>query len=117
MPYLTLIIKNLKKFFQFEITALDDQKIKRRFKASNFSKFTVISHLCCNIPLTLQDDWNHIKFNLNDFMQRAFNTRYVECVEVKIHGNCRLRRIFFSAQDYSLESLDYEYAISLPAAK
>jgi hypothetical protein len=31
-----MIIKNLKKYFSFEVTVLDDKGIKRRFRASNY---------------------------------------------------------------------------------
>jgi hypothetical protein len=111
MPFISIIVKNLNKYFQFEITILDDKNIKRRFKASNFNKQTRVGHLCCTIPLTLTEGWNHIKFNLDEFTQRAFNTRFVECIEVKLHGNCRLRRIFFSANDYIIDSMDFEYSL------
>ena len=31
-----MIIKNMKKYFSFEVTVLDDKGIKRRFRASNY---------------------------------------------------------------------------------
>jgi hypothetical protein len=31
-----MIIKNLKKYFSFEVTVLDDKGVKRRFRASNY---------------------------------------------------------------------------------
>ena len=36
MPTLVLLMKHLRKYFSFEVTILDDKKIKRKFKASNF---------------------------------------------------------------------------------
>ncbi|KAI0217592.1 hypothetical protein L0F63_000110, partial [Massospora cicadina] len=36
LPHIVFIVKNLKKFFSFEITTLDDRGIVRRFRASNF---------------------------------------------------------------------------------
>lgn len=36
LPFLVMVIKNLKKYFSFEVQVLDDQGIKRRFRASNF---------------------------------------------------------------------------------
>merc|ERR1719343_149416 len=35
LPFLVMILKNLKKCFSFEVTVLDDKKIRRRFRASN----------------------------------------------------------------------------------
>lgn len=31
-----MIIKNLKKYFTFEVQVLDDKNMKRRFRASNY---------------------------------------------------------------------------------
>ncbi|RZB81760.1 Cilia- and flagella-associated protein 20 isoform C [Glycine soja] len=36
LPFLVLIVKNLKKYFTFEIQVLDDKNVRRRFRASNF---------------------------------------------------------------------------------
>lgn len=36
LPFLVMIVKNLKKYFTFEIQILDDKNVRRRFRASNF---------------------------------------------------------------------------------
>jgi hypothetical protein len=36
MPTLVLLMKHLRKYFAFEVTVLDDKKVKRVFRASNF---------------------------------------------------------------------------------
>jgi hypothetical protein len=36
LPFLVMIIKNLKKYFSFEVTIIDDRNIRRRFRASNY---------------------------------------------------------------------------------
>lgn len=36
LPFLVMIIKNMKKYFSFEVQVLDDKGIKRRFRASNY---------------------------------------------------------------------------------
>jgi len=36
LPFLVMIIKNLKKFFSFEVEVLDDKNMRRRFRASNY---------------------------------------------------------------------------------
>merc|ERR1740138_1266052 len=40
LPFLVMIIKNLKKYFSFEVKVLDDKNIRRRFRASNFQSTT-----------------------------------------------------------------------------
>ena len=36
LPFLVIIVKNLKKYFTFEVTVLDDKNVHRRFRASNY---------------------------------------------------------------------------------
>lgn len=36
LPFLVMIIKNMKRFFSFEVQVLDDKNMKRRFRASNY---------------------------------------------------------------------------------
>jgi len=36
LPFLVMIIKNLKKYFSFEVTIIDDRNVRRRFRASNY---------------------------------------------------------------------------------
>lgn len=36
LPFLVLIVKNLNKYFSFEIEVLDDKEQTRRFRASNY---------------------------------------------------------------------------------
>lgn len=36
LPFLVMIIKNLKKYFSFEVQVLDDKNVRRRFRASNY---------------------------------------------------------------------------------
>lgn len=44
LPFLVMIVKNLKKYFTFEIQVLDDKNVRRRFRASNFQvcKFALV---------------------------------------------------------------------------
>ena len=36
LPFLVLVVKNMKKYFSFEVQILDDKNVRRRFRASNF---------------------------------------------------------------------------------
>jgi hypothetical protein len=36
LPFLVMVVKNLKKYFTFEVTVLDDKNMHRRFRASNY---------------------------------------------------------------------------------
>lgn len=45
LPFLVVIVKNLKKYFTFEIQVLDDKNVRRRFRASNF-QVCKFAHVC-----------------------------------------------------------------------
>lgn len=36
LPFLVMIVKNVNKYFTFEVQVLDDKGMKRRFRASNY---------------------------------------------------------------------------------
>lgn len=114
LPYLVLIVKNMKKFFSFEVEILDDMGVRRRFRASNFQTVTRVKHFICTMPLRLDEGWNQIAFNLNDFTRRAYGSNYVETVRVSVNANCRLRRIYFADRMYSEDELPPEFKLYLP---
>merc|ERR1712182_203619 len=101
LPFLVMILKNLKKYFTFEVMVLDDKNIRRRFRASNYQSTTV----------------NQIQFNLSDFTRRAYGTNYIETLRVQIHANCRIRRIYFSDRLYSEDELPAEFKLFMPVQK
>jgi Protein of unknown function (DUF667). len=114
LPYLVIMLKNLKKYFTFEVQVLDDKNVRRRFRASTFQKTTRVKPFICTMPMNLDEGWNQIQFNLSDFTRRAYGTNYVETLRVQIHANCRIRRIYFSDRLYSEEELPSEFKLFLP---
>ncbi|KAF8388246.1 hypothetical protein HHK36_026912 [Tetracentron sinense] len=112
-----MIVKNLKKYFTFEIQVLDDKNVRRRFRASNFQAVTRVKPFICTMPLRLDEGWNQIQFNLADFTRRAYGTNYVETLRVQVHASRRLRRIYFSDRLYSKEELPPEFISYLPMQK
>ena len=116
LPFLVMIIKNLKKYFTFEVQVMDDKDVRRRFRASNYQSTTRVKPFICTLPMRLDDGWNQIQFNLSDFTRRAYGTNYIETLRVQIHANCRIRRIYFSDRLYSEEELPQEFKLFLPVA-
>lgn len=116
LPFLVMIIKNLKKYFTFEVQVLDDKSVKRRFRASNYQSTTRVKPFICTMPMRLDDGWNQIQFNLSDFTRRAYGTNYIETLRVQIHANCRIRRVYFSDRLYSEEELPTEFKLYLPVS-
>merc|ERR1711916_313148 len=117
LPFLVMVTKNLKKYFTFEVTVLDDKNARRRFRASNYQKTTRIKPFICTMPMKLDEGWNQIQFNLSDFPRRAYGTNYIETLRVQIHANCRIRRIYFSDRLYSEEELPQDFKLFLPIQK
>ncbi|CAM9708394.1 unnamed protein product [Lampetra fluviatilis] len=114
LPFLVMIIKNLKKYFTFEVQVLDDKNVRRRFRASNYQSTTRVKPFICTMPMRLDDGWNQIQFNLSDFTRRAYGTNYIETLRVQIHANCRVRRVYFSDRLYSEDELPAEFKLYLP---
>uniref|UniRef100_A0A0A0KTS7 CFA20 domain-containing protein n=1 Tax=Cucumis sativus TaxID=3659 RepID=A0A0A0KTS7_CUCSA len=117
LPFLVIIVKNLNKYFTFEIQVLDDKNVRRRFRASNFQAITRVKPYICTMPLRMDEGWNHIQLNLADFTRRAYGTNYVETLRVQVHANCRLRRIYFADRLYSEEELPPEFKLYLPTQR
>lgn len=117
LPFLVMILKNLKKYFTFEVQVLDDKNVRRRFRASNYQSTTRVKPFICTMPMRLDEGWNQIQFNLSDFTRRAYGTNYIETLRVQIHANCRIRRIYFSDRLYSEEELPPEFKLFLPVKR
>lgn len=67
------------------------------------------------MPLRLETGWNHIQFDLADFVQKVYGTNYEETIRIEVHANCRLRRIFFTDKAYRQEELPVEFKLFLPS--
>eukprot|EP01018_Ginkgo_biloba_P033476 Gb_19546 [translate_table: standard] len=114
LPFLVMIIKNLKKYFSFEVEVLDDKGLRRRFRASNYQSTTRVKPFICTMPMSLDEGWNQVQFNLSDFTRRAYGTNYIETLRVQVHANCRIRRIYFCDRLYSEEEIPAEYKLFMP---
>ncbi|KAL6735878.1 hypothetical protein Aduo_006280 [Ancylostoma duodenale] len=114
LPYFVMVVKNLKKYFTFEVQILDDKGVKRRFRASNYQSSTRVKPFICTMPMRLDEGWNQIQFNLADFTKRAYGTNYVETLRIQVHANCRLRRIYFADRLYTEDELPAEFKLYLP---
>ncbi|XP_060805509.1 cilia- and flagella-associated protein 20-like [Amyelois transitella] len=116
MPFLVMIVKNLKKYFSFEVTILDETGTRRRFRVSNFQSTTQILPLCTVMPIGLSEGWNQIQFNLAEFTRRAYKKQFVEVQKIKVNANIRLRRIYFTERLIPEDQLPPEYKLYFPLA-
>ncbi|VVD05525.1 unnamed protein product [Leptidea sinapis] len=114
MPFLVMIVKNLKKYFSFEVTILDESGVRRRFRVSNFQSTTQIQAMCTVMPIGLSDGWNQIQFNLAEFTRRAYKKQFTEVVRLQINANIRIRRIYFAEKLIPDDELPPEYKLYFP---
>ncbi|PRP82484.1 hypothetical protein PROFUN_09731 [Planoprotostelium fungivorum] len=98
LPFLVMIIKNLKKYFTFEVQVLDDKNIRRRFRASNYQVDFSDSHR----------PNDGIKSNSTS------QTSQEELMEPIILKHYVIRRIYFSDRLYKEEELRPEFKLFLP---
>lgn len=98
LPWFTVHMKNLERFVAITVEFEDTSGRKKTLKFSNHQSVVRLSSDNASLPLELQPGWNKICVNLKDLAARVFKCRYAHCLRVKIHANCRLRRIFFSEQ-------------------
>ncbi|KAF9125059.1 hypothetical protein BGW39_007685 [Mortierella sp. 14UC] len=117
LPFLVFLVKNLGKYWSFEVTILDDRGEKRRFRASNFQTTTRVKTYITTMPLRMDPGWNQIQLNLADYVKRAYGTTYVETQRITIHANCRIRRIYFSDRLVPENELPAEFKVYLPVVK
>ncbi|XP_028128146.1 fibrous sheath CABYR-binding protein-like [Diabrotica virgifera virgifera] len=117
LPFLIMIIKNMKKYFTFEIQILDDKDMRRRFRISNFQSSTKVRPFCTTMPMGLSSGWNQVQFNLADFTKRAYGTTYMETMRVQVHANVCIRRIYFTDTLYTDDDLPAEFKLFGPIQK
>ncbi|KAI7900901.1 Cilia/flagella-associated protein 20/WDR90/C3orf67 [Cokeromyces recurvatus] len=117
LPYLIFIIKNLDKYFSFEVEVLDDKNETRRFRASNYQMTTRVKPYITTMPMRLDPGWNQIIFNMSDYVKKGYGTNYSETSRVTVHANCRIRRIYFTDRVYSEDELPAEFKLFLPIDK
>ncbi|VEL09634.1 unnamed protein product [Protopolystoma xenopodis] len=113
MPIFVLLFKNVNRFFSFQIEVLDCTGFKRRFRASNFVKVTSMKQFTTSMPLVLHPGWNTVVFDLHRLLDYCYKQRLLEVNRVKIHANCRLRRVYFCDRPYSDSELPKEYKLHL----
>ncbi|SCQ16578.1 transcription factor IIb, putative [Plasmodium ovale] len=111
LPILVLIVKNMNKYFSFRISIMDDRKCRRTFRISNFQTVTRLSSKWCTMPMVLNEGWNLLQINLNEYTEKAFRTKYVETLDIQINASIRIRCVYFCDRIYNNEELKDEFKI------
>lgn len=111
LPFFIVLLKNMNKYFSFEIQVLDDNNCMRRLRFANFQSKTRVNNFGAQMPLALQPGWNVVQINLADFTRRAYGTNYIETMRVQVNANVRLRRIYFMDRLYEEWDKPDEYQL------
>eukprot|EP01126_Amoeba_proteus_P003884 TRINITY_DN11310_c0_g1_i6.p1 TRINITY_DN11310_c0_g1~~TRINITY_DN11310_c0_g1_i6.p1 ORF type:complete len:128 (+),score=22.47 TRINITY_DN11310_c0_g1_i6:170-553(+) len=104
----------LQRYFSFEVQILDDKNVRRRFRASNYQSVTRLKPYICTLPLQLDGDWNQILVDLAQYTKKAYGTNYVQTLQVQVHANCRVRRIYFAEKLISEDELPPAFKLYKP---
>lgn len=111
LPYLVFLIKNMEKPCSIEVQVIDSKNERRRFRASTFQRSVKTNAKITSMPLKLSAGWNHVQFNLDEFLYKWYSTRYKETVCIQVHATCRLRRIYFTEELLSEEDIPPEFRL------
>ncbi|XP_053674294.1 cilia- and flagella-associated protein 20-like [Anopheles nili] len=114
LPFLVMLVKNLKKFFSFEVQILDDKQLLRRLRFSNYQSCTRVDNFSTSMPLSMTPGWNQVQLNMAELIRRAYGTNYVETVRIKIHANVRIKRIYFCDRLYTNDETPGELRLYPP---
>ena len=104
----------MKKLFSFEIEIKDKRDKIRRFRCSNFTEKSRLTEEICTLPLKMDEGWNLIQIDLEQYVRTAYNTDYSETLRVTFNATTRIRRVYFSERLYSEEELPTELKIYVP---
>ncbi|KAI8101689.1 hypothetical protein M9434_006756 [Picochlorum sp. BPE23] len=114
LPYMVFLVKNMEQPCSFEVQVLDSKNERRRFRASTFQKKVKTNEAITAMPLKLSPGWNHVQFNLDEFLHTWYSTRYKETVQIQVHATCRLRRIYFTDVARPESDLPPEFRLFVP---
>ncbi|SBS84593.1 transcription factor IIb, putative [Plasmodium ovale curtisi] len=107
----TPTVPQMNKYFSFRISIMDDRKCRRTFRISNFQTVTRLSSKWCTMPMVLNEGWNLLQINLNEYTEKAFRTKYVETLDIQINASIRIRCVYFCDRIYNNEELKDEFKI------
>ena len=111
MPYLVLIVKNLKAYLSVELEVVDDSQQTRRFRCSNFQMETRVKENICTMPLLLESDWNTLTLDLRKLCFKAYGTQFKEFSGLTVHASTRIRRIYLAQELIAEENLPTEFKL------
>ena len=99
------------KYTGFEITVRCKSNEIVTFRSTNRQSTIRLFENICSLPLQLTESWNLLVIDLCALCKRVFSLEYKHCLSIRIFGNCRVRRIYFSKEIYQEWELPEEYKV------
>mmetsp|Transcript_29172 Transcript_29172/g.48999 ORF Transcript_29172/g.48999 Transcript_29172/m.48999 type:complete len:179 (+) Transcript_29172:21-557(+) len=100
-PYMVLNFKGIDRFLTILIVCVDDTGEQKNIHVTNKSSFITADRSNIKAPLEIEDGWQFVCIDLEDFLANAFGATYAMCKEVTVCGSCRLSKLYFQSQHYS----------------
>jgi hypothetical protein len=101
LPVLNMHVKNLQRYFSFEVEVEDTQGRLFVLALSNAQSALVRLRLDgASLPLTLRDGWNKLTIDLAALTHTCFSATFAQVHRVRLHASAWVRRIFFSADAF-----------------
>ncbi|CAG03684.1 unnamed protein product [Tetraodon nigroviridis] len=91
---------------------IDNNNVQRQIFLGSHSREDPVP-LSFRWSLRLSEYWQYFCIDLADVTDRVFRTKYVETVRIKIHPNCRIRRVYFTDRLYSYQELPSDYKVNI----
>ena len=103
LQYLVLFVKNMDRYFSFEVEIIDDTQTYRVLKIKNAASIVRITKDTTQCPLDLGPGpgWRYVCVDLEDKVRQAYGTSYLATVQVRVYSTCRLLKAFFQDRHYS----------------
>jgi len=75
---------------------------------------TLVKPYICTLPLRLDEGWNQVQINLADLTKRIYGTTFLEVLQLQLHANTRIRRVYFADRPFGEEELPIEFKLFSP---
>ena len=99
--FLNIQLKNLDKYTAIEVEVIDSSRQRRKLQFTNSQSKVRITKASVSMPLKLSKGWNHLSLDLDKLLNAAFGTGLRKSLCVQLFASIRLRRVYFSARQYS----------------
>ncbi|XP_014287292.1 cilia- and flagella-associated protein 20 [Halyomorpha halys] len=97
------------KELTIELQVMDNANKRHGFKFENKITTTNNRHIFSKIGIDISHGWSLLELDLQKLVSKCCGTRFTELCCIRIHGSCRLLRVFTAASYVSQDDLPIDY--------